>query len=121
MAIEDFLINDKARENGGERVFEFGELTFVKLLDQEPLQFELLKKYDGVIIEYSRQAFTIDMIRAFRSHEEESIHLMPLFLYKSYGEHDDILSELLDGTLERLNDLGGIAETTILIQKRLSS
>lgn len=44
---------------------------------------------------------------------------MPLFLYKSYGDHNEDLSEMVDGTLERLNNLNAIAETTDIIQKRM--
>lgn len=119
MAIDDFFVDDEKEENGADRIFEVGDLRFVKLMDQEPLQFELLKAYDGIIIEYSRQTFTINMIKNIRSHEEEEIYLKPLFLYKSYGEYSEILSELVDGSLERLTELGGIAETTSMIKNRL--
>ena len=121
MALEDFLIDDKAREGEDNKILEIGELRFVRLLDQEPLQFELLRKFDGIVIEYTRDTFTTEMIRAVRSHEDEEIYLKPMFLYKSYGEKNEVLSELLDGTLERLNDLGGIAETTAVIQRRLTN
>ncbi|MFN1835729.1 hypothetical protein AB2B38_010735 [Balneola sp. MJW-20] len=119
MAIEDFFVDDDKEENGDQRIFEVGDLRFVKLFDQEPLQFEVLKGYDGIIIEYSRHTFTFDMIRSIRSHEEEEVYLMPLYLYKSYGEYSELLKELVDGTLERLSELGGIAETTSLIKNRL--
>lgn len=119
MAIDDFFIDEDNEGLEDKRVFEVGDLKFLKISDQEPVRLELLKEYSGLIIEYTRQTFTLEMIKTIRSHDEEQVYLMPLFLYKSYGDQDEVLSEMVDGTLERLNNLNGIAETTDIIQKRL--
>lgn len=119
MAIDDFFIDEDNEGLEDKRVFEVGDLRFLKISDQEPVRLELLKDYSGLIIEYTRHTFTLELIKTIRSHDEEQVYLMPLFLYKSYGDHNEDLSEMVDGTLERLNNLNAIAETTDIIQKRM--
>lgn len=119
MAIDDFFIDEDNEGLEDKRVFEVGDFKFLKISDQEPVRAELIKDYSGLIIEYTRQTFTFEMIKTIRSHDEEQVYLMPLFLYKSYGDYTKDLSEMVDGTLERLNNLSGIAETTDIIRKRI--
>lgn len=119
MAIDDFFVDEDNEGLEDKRIFEIGDMKFIRIKDQEPLTFDSLKNFDGVIIEYTRYTFTLEMIKNIRSHNEEQVYLLPLFLYKSYGEYSDALSEMVDGTLERLNDLNSIAETTSIIKSRI--
>ncbi len=119
MAIDDFFVDEDNEGLEDKRIFEVGDMKFIRIKDQEPLTFDSLKNFDGVIIEYTRYTFTLEMIKNIRSHNEEQVYLLPLFLYKSYGEHSDALSEMVDGALERLNDLNSIAETTSIIKSRI--
>lgn len=119
MAIDDFFVDEDNEGLEDKRIFDVGDMKFIKIKDQEPIAFESLKNFDGVIIEYTRYTFTVEMIKNIRSHDEAQVYLLPLFLYKSYGEYSRVLSEMVDGALERLNDLSSIAETTSIIKSRI--
>ncbi len=96
----------------------YEELEFLKIHDREPLYLGRLKSFDGVIIEYSHRLATKEMINKIRTNNDESIYLIPLFIHKEYGDGSRE-NPLIDGTLHSLDELGGIANRTRQIKKRM--
>lgn len=93
-------------------------LNFLKIHDREPLFLAQLKSFDGVIVEYSHRLTTKEIINKIRTNNDESIYLIPLFVHKEYGDGSQ-KDPLIDGILYSLNELGGIANRTRQIKKRM--
>lgn len=96
----------------------YEELEFLKIHDRDPLFLAQLKSFDGVIIEYSHQLATKEMINKIRTSNDELIYLIPLFVHKEYS-NGSRENPLIDGTVHSLDEIGSIANRTRQIKKRI--
>ncbi|MDX1637672.1 MAG: hypothetical protein R3281_06870 [Balneolaceae bacterium] len=94
------------------------ELEFLKISDRSQLYVAQLKSYDGIIIEYSSRLATRQMIHKIRTHNDQTIYLIPLFIYKVYHDQTEPIP-LADGILQSLSDLSGAAVRTRSIREKM--
>lgn len=94
-------------------------MTFGKVESIEYFTIADLVNVDGIIIEYCDRYSVLELINKIRSHEDEAIYLMPIFLYKFYRESYEDIARFADGTVNNLSDLSEIAEITMRIKERL--
>lgn len=99
---------------------EHEDLVFLKIKDRSPLYLPQLKSYDAVIIEYSEELATSNVINKIRNHNLESIYLIPLFVYKIYDDQSKSGNTLIDGTVNSLNNLDKVAEITRKIKSKMN-
>jgi len=97
----------------------FEELKILKIQDRSPLFLPQIKSFDAVIIEYSHQLATKEMIHKIRTHNDEAVYLTPIFIYKVYGEEIDP-NPLVDNVLYSLSDLSSVANQVRNIKERMS-
>jgi hypothetical protein len=95
------------------------ELVFLKIQDRSPLYLPQLKSFDAVIIEYSNQLATEEIVKKIRCHNMESVYLIPIFVYKIYEEETGTRNPLIDGTIHSISNLAQVAEITRKIKNKL--
>lgn len=98
---------------------EHKELVFAKLQPHTPVDVKDLQAYDGLIIEYTNRQSVFDLINRIRSHEDEEVYLLPIFLSKFFREPNQNVARLVDGTIPDTSDLAPIAAKTHQIKDRL--
>ncbi len=97
------------------------DLVFMKIQDRSPLYLPQLKSFDAVIIEYSNQLATKEIVKKIRCHNMESVYLIPIFVYKIYEEESGAQNPLIDGTIHSLNNLAKVAEVARKINNKLTT
>jgi len=98
----------------------YEDLEFLKIEDRAPVYLPQIKSYDAVIIEYSSELATAEIIRKIRTHNLETIYLIPVFVYKNYDESKEKHS-LIDGVIYSLSNLGKVGEITRKIKNKMHS
>jgi hypothetical protein len=106
-------------ENPSFETMVHDEVTFAKVEPGDSFAIDELMKVDAIIIEYCDRYSVLELINKIRSHEDEAIYLMPIFLYKFYREFYEDIARFADGTVNNLSDLSEIAEITMRIKERL--
>ncbi|HKK47266.1 MAG TPA: hypothetical protein VJ964_17190 [Balneolaceae bacterium] len=96
------------------------DLVFIKVSDRSQVYLPRLKSYDAIIIEYSYRLATMEIIKNIRCHNDEAIYLMPIFVYRLYGDSGSN-HPLIDGMIQSLNNLDRVAEKTRKIQSRMKT
>lgn len=98
---------------------KYEELTFLRVSDRYPFHLDQIKPFDGVVIEFTEKKTSLDLVKNIRSHNQASVYLKPLFIYRLYGEPDELIAKLVDGTISNLGELKPIADITRKIKSRM--
>lgn len=98
---------------------KYEELTFLRVSDRYPFHLDQIKAFDGIIIEFTEKQSALDLVKNIRSHNQSSVYLVPMFIYRLYGEPDKLIAKLVDGTISNLGDLKPIADITRKIKSRM--
>lgn len=98
---------------------KFEELTFLQVSDRYPFHLDQIKPFDGVVIEFTEKKASLDLVKNIRSHNKAAVYLKPLFIYRLYGEPDELIARLVDGTISNLGELKPIADITRKIKSRM--
>ena len=105
--------------NNTVQTLKYEELTFLRVSDRYPFHLDQIKPFDGVVIEFTEKKSSLELVKNIRSHNQTSVYLTPLFLYRLYGEPDKLIAKLVDGTTSNLGDLKPIADITRKIKSRM--
>lgn len=79
-----------------------------------------LAPYDAVVIEYTTQDATLNLLSKIRSHFDQTIFLKPVFIRKDLGSLYGVLKCSADGQLNNIKELTQVAMVTKEIKSRLS-
>ena len=105
--------------NNTVQTLKYEGLTFLRVSDRYPFHLDQIKPFDGVVIEFTEKKSSMELVKNIRSHNQQSVYLTPLFLYRLYGEPDKLIARLVDGTTSNLGDLKPIADITRKIKSRM--
>jgi hypothetical protein len=93
------------------------ELRFAVLKDYELMVFDELKEMDVLILEFINKEDTFNQLKLIRTHSDRKIYLKPVFLYKAFDLHDEVILSLSDGQITDLKQLEPIMSTAQRIIK----
>lgn len=105
--------------NNTVQTLKYEELTFLRVSDRYPFHLDQIKPFDGVVIEFTEKNASLGLVKNIRSHNQSTVYLTPLFLYRLYGEPDKLIAKLVDGTTSNLGNLKPIADITRKIKSRM--
>lgn len=106
-------------ENSLAKKIKHEDLAFLKLQDRSQVYLPQIKSYDAVIIEYSYELATMEIIKKIRCHNNELIYLIPLFVYKMYDDDSGSKHPLIDGVIHSMSRLDRVAEVTRKIKNKM--